>query len=151
MTSLMFAPGNSSSSTEALMQTKRPWRQSLEIANVSHGSVPIPMGCRVGNMIFSSGILGADPGTGKIPDDPAAQTAFVFENMESLVRAAGATLEDVGRVSVYVTDNSVREHVNREWIARFPDAGSRPARHTTVKPLGANMVVQLEIIAIARK
>ena len=39
--------------------------QSINIPNVEH-TAPIPMGARVGNMVFSSGIMGANPQTGEI-------------------------------------------------------------------------------------
>ena len=46
--------------------------RSIHVDGVQHGA-PIPMGARVGNMIFSSGIIGADPSTGKIPEDLDSQ------------------------------------------------------------------------------
>jgi predicted dehydrogenase len=46
---------------------RRP--RSIEVEGVSHGAAPIPMGARVGNMIFSSGIMGKDPATDKLPED----------------------------------------------------------------------------------
>ncbi len=42
--------------------------RSIHVEGVRHGA-PIPMGARVGNMIFSSGIIGADPSTGDVPAD----------------------------------------------------------------------------------
>lgn len=124
-----------------------PWRESFEIDGSKHGN-PIPTGTRVGNMLFSSGIMGADPATGVLPKEADAQVSFAFRNMDSLLAAAGASLGDVGKVTVFVTDPSTRALINREWLARFPDAHDRPARHTIVKELAGGMLVQLEIIAV---
>ncbi|MBN9427845.1 MAG: RidA family protein [Burkholderiales bacterium] len=126
----------------------RPWRESFDIDGAKHGKTPIPTGTRVGNMLFSSGIMGADPATGELPAQVDAQVAFAFRNMDALLAAAGASLGDVGKMTVFVTDPSTRALVNREWLARFPDQHDRPARHTIVKELAGGMLVQLEIIAV---
>lgn len=122
--------------------------RSLEVPGVTHGTAPIPMGARVGNMIFSSGIMGKDPATDKLPADAAAQARFAFQNMRSLVEQGGGTIEDIGRVTVYVKDNSVREHLNAEWLKFFPDPHDRPARHTLVYDLQNGMWLQLEMVAV---
>lgn len=122
--------------------------RSLEVPGVTHGAAPIPMGARVGNMIFSSGIMGKDPATDKLPADAASQARFAFRNLETLLAQGGATLADVGRITVYIKDNSVREPLNAEWLARFPDPHDRPARHTLVYDLQGGMWLQLEVVAV---
>lgn len=47
-------------------------RRSIHLPNVSY-TAPIPMGARVGSIVYSSGISGQDPQTGQLPEDPAAQ------------------------------------------------------------------------------
>jgi enamine deaminase RidA (YjgF/YER057c/UK114 family) len=47
-----------------------------------------------------------------------------------IVEAAGGTTENILKISVYVRDKNQREHINKEWLAMFPDPHSRPARHT---------------------
>ena len=128
------------------MSTRRP--RSIEVPGVTHGNVPIPMGARVGNIIFSSGIAGKDPATNKVPPEAADQARFAFQNLRTLLENGGATLEDVGHVTVFVKDESVRDAVNVEWIKCFPDPHDRPARHTLVHELRGGMLVQLEAIAV---
>jgi 2-iminobutanoate/2-iminopropanoate deaminase len=128
------------------MTTRKP--RSLEVPGVTHGAAPIPMGARVGNMIFSSGIMGKDPATDKLPADVASQARFAFENLKTLVELGGASLADVGRVTVYIKDNSVRDSVNVEWLKHFPDPHDRPARHTQIYDLQSGMWLQLELIAV---
>lgn len=125
-------------------------KRSIEVQGVTHGSVPIPMGARVGNLICSSGIAGKDPATDKVPDDPASQAHFAFQNMATLVANGGGTLADVVRVTVFIKDNSMREHVNKSWLELFPDPNDRPARHTQVIDLAGGMLVQLEIVAVVQ-
>ncbi len=125
-------------------------RRSLEVAGISH-SAPIPMGSVVGNMLFSSGIMGQDPKTGKVAEDAARQAELAFLNMKTLVENGGGTLADVGKVTVFIKDNSMRQHVNVNWHKHFPDEHDRPARHVIVLDLPGGMLVQLEIIAVLEK
>lgn len=130
------------------MLQRRP--RSIEVDGVNHGSVPIPLGSRVGNMIFSSGIPGKDPSAAGLPADAATQARFAFENMKSLLTNGGATLADVAHVTVFIKDNSLRDHVNAEWIKCFPDPKDRPARHTLMWDLQHGMLLQLEIVAVVQ-
>jgi 2-iminobutanoate/2-iminopropanoate deaminase len=130
------------------MTARRP--RSIEVPGVNHGSVPIPMGARVGNMLFSSGIAGKDPATNKVPPEAAEQARFAFQNLRTLLENGGATLEDVGHVTVFVKDESVRDAINAEWIKCFPDPHDRPARHTLVHELRGGVLLQLEIIAVVQ-
>jgi 2-iminobutanoate/2-iminopropanoate deaminase len=125
-----------------------PRRRSIEVTGVSHGAAPIPMGARVGNTLYSSGIPGIDPSTGKLPTDAASQARFAFDHMRSLLAGAGAGLQDVVRMTVYLKDNTAREHINAEWLKCFPDPHDRPARHTLMYDLQGGMLLQLEVIAI---
>jgi len=125
-------------------------KRSIEVTGVSHGAAPIPMGARVGNALYSSGIPGIDPTTGKLAPDAASQARFAFEHVRALLAGGGARLEDVVRMTVYLKDNSAREHVNAEWLKCFPDPHDRPARHTLVYDLQSGMLLQLEVIAIVR-
>jgi len=129
---------------------KQPWRQSFQIDGVVH-KAPIPMGARVGNMLFSSAIMGSDATTGKLAEGVAAQTRCAFANLDALLAKAGATLEDIGHLAAYLADDAGREPLNDAWLARFPNPESRPARHTIVKELPGGMLVQLEIIAIIKE
>ena len=123
-------------------------RRSIHVEGVEHGA-PIPMGARVGNMLFSSGIMGTDPATGKVPEDLWQQCEFAFTHLKTLVENAGGTLEDIGAMKVYMKDRSQREAVNRPWLKIFPDENNRPARHAI--EYGAfppGILMQLEIIAV---
>lgn len=125
-------------------------KRSIEVPGVSHGDTPIPMGARVGNMIFSSGIHGKDPTTNKLPTEAAEQTRFAFQNMRTLVIQGGGRLQDIARVTVFIKDNSLRTHVNTCWLDFFPDPEDRPARHTQLIDLPGTMLVQLEMIAVVQ-
>ncbi len=124
-------------------------RRAIEIAGVEHGA-PIPMGCRIDNIVYSSGIMGTDPSTGETPEDGEAQVRFAFANMEAFLSAADVTTDDVIRLTVLLDDFSLREFVNEEWLRLFPDPESRPARHAVQQKLNGKFTkIQLECIAVA--
>lgn len=122
--------------------------RSLEVPGVTHGKAPIPMGARVGNMIFSSGIMGKDPATDQLPADAENQAKFAFQHMISLLKAGGATLDHLAHMTVFIKEESARAAVNAEWLKCFPDPHDRPARHTLVYDLQGGMLLQLEIVAV---
>ena len=122
--------------------------RSIHVEGVRHGA-PIPMGARVGNMIFSSGIIGADPSTGDVPADLESQCVFAFANMKTLVENAGGKVQNIGSIKVYMKDRSQREAVNRPWLEMFPDEDDRPARHAIqYDAFPEGVLVQLEVIAV---
>lgn len=121
--------------------------RSLDVPGASHNA-PIPAGARVGNVLCSSAISGKDAATGLLPPDAATQAQLAFTNLKTLLQAGGATLSDVVKLTVYIKDNSVREAINAEWLACFPDPHDRPARHTLVYDLQHGMWLQLEAMAV---
>lgn len=126
-------------------------RRSIEVSGLSHGTTPIPMGARVGPLICSSGISGTDPSTGVLPGDGRTQVELVFENLRAFLTAAGTGLGAIVRIGVLLQDALLRDAVNAQWIALFPEADDRPARHTTVRELPGDMLIQLEVIAYSER
>lgn len=123
-------------------------RRSIEIAGFKHDN-PIPSASRIGPFVVSGGISGKDPNTGKIPDDIDQQCALVFTHMKHLIEAASGTTDDIIKVTVWLKDGAHRKNVNTQWLRMFPDAESRPARHTfTGENLAGNMLVQCEFFAV---
>jgi 2-iminobutanoate/2-iminopropanoate deaminase len=123
-------------------------RQVLEVPGVGHGNAPIPMGVKIGSMVFSSGVMGQDPETHSLPPDPARQTELMFQHVKTLVEAAGGTTANIAHMTIFLKDNANREHINREWLKMFPDEHDRPARHILLWELGGQMAVQCEIVAV---
>jgi 2-iminobutanoate/2-iminopropanoate deaminase len=125
-----------------------PRRQSINIQGVSHPS-PIPMASKIGNIVYSSGIGPREEATGTIPSDPAAQAKVMFNNVRRVMEAAGGSPDDIIHMLLRVKDRSIRQHINPEWEAMFPDENSRPARHAVEAPeLTRESVMQCEIVAV---
>lgn len=124
-------------------------RISIEVEGLGHGATPIPSACRVGNMISSGGIAGIDPVTHQMPDDLAGQAAAMFANVRRIVEAAGGTTDGIMKMTIWVHDRSARAVIDPLWLKMFPDAKSRPARHTLAYQLPAPMLIQCDFLAVA--
>ncbi|MBL8226381.1 MAG: RidA family protein [Chromatiales bacterium] len=84
-------------------------------------------GIRAGNAVYLSGQLPIDPATGQLlTGDMPAQVRQVFRNLAAVAEAAGGTLADAVRVTVYLTDLKHFAVVN-EVMAEF-FAAPYPAR-----------------------
>lgn len=123
-------------------------RTNVEVEGLDHGAMPIPLAAKIGNLLISGGIAGRDPATHTLPDTLEGQCAHMFANLRRILEAAGGSVDDVVRMTVYVPDRSAREVINREWVAMFPNPTSRPARHTVMADLAQPMLVQCEIYAV---
>jgi 2-iminobutanoate/2-iminopropanoate deaminase len=98
-----------------------------------------------GELVFVSGQLGIDPGTGAlVGDDAAAQTAQAMRNVAALLEAAGLSVADLAQVTIYATDLAGDFPViNAAYAEALGDA--RPARAgvgVVALPLGARVEIQ---------
>lgn len=123
-------------------------RRSISAPDIPEHVNPIPAATVVGNMLFTSAIGGEDPETQALPDDKEAQIANVFRTIRAIMREAGGTTGNIGKVSVYVGDRDDRKLINPHWLEMFPDETSRPVRHTTAKKLPPGRYIQVEFIAV---
>jgi len=87
---------------------------------------PIPEGVVANGFIFLSAVRGVDE-SGKPPEDTERQARLLFDNMEQALKAAGASLQDVVKIAVYMMDlQRDRPIFNRIWQEHFGD--DPPAR-----------------------
>lgn len=123
-------------------------RRSIEVPGLSHAGLPIPVASVVGNLLVSGGINPVDTATGVTPDDADGQVALAFANVRLVVEAAGGTVADIVKVTVFAKDKSIRPVIDKYWTEMFPDEASRPARHTLGADHPGNRLLQLEITAV---
>ena len=74
---------------------------------------------RCGNTIYLSGQIGLDPATMQLVEGFDAQVKRVFDNLQAVAIAAGASLEDAARVTIYLTDLAHFAKVNETMAAYF--------------------------------
>lgn len=101
--------------------------------------------------IFASGQIPLDPETGAlVPGDVEAQTRRVLANLRAVLETAGASLDDVVRTTIFLTDLAHFARVNAVYAEYFTGE-PRPARATVqvaALPLGA--AVEIDAIAARR-
>jgi len=79
--------------------------------------------------LFVSSMSGADPVSGKVPDDPAAQVDLALDRVEAVVKAAGLDLSHMVFVNPYLTAEIPTRIMNERYARRF-EFGNTPARAT---------------------
>jgi 2-iminobutanoate/2-iminopropanoate deaminase len=91
-------------------------------------------GVAFGDLVFSSGLTAADPISGEIPDGIEAQTRRCFAKLDDILQAAGSSLGQVIRVTVYLTDiHGHQAPMTAVFREVFP---SQPPARTTVQVAG---------------
>ncbi len=119
---------------------------------INSKKAPAPVGpynhsVQVGNILFVSGQIALDPSTGDLINDTIEnETHQVLKNLGSILESAGCTLEDVAKVSVFVSDMANYSRINAVYATYFDDA-SAPAREL-VEVAALPKYVNIEISAI---
>ncbi len=123
-------------------------RSSIYVGGIGHQS-PIPNASRIGNIIVSGLIRGADPATSRLAPTLPEQCAFMFSNMRQTVEAGGATLDDIIKVTIWMKALE-RAPINAEWVNMFPDPAARPARQIMEIVMEEGVLVQCDFMAVLR-
>ncbi len=113
---------------------------------------PAPIGAysqavRVGKTVYISGQIGLNLETGELFCGIKAQLIRVFTSLEEIVKISGGSLEDVVKLSVFLTDLNdfplVNQHIEELFKAPFP---ARSVVEVKALPKGA--AVELEAVMV---
>jgi len=109
---------------------------------------PYSQAVKAGNFLFISGQLGVDMSSGEIPYDcTASQTINALNNLESIAQAAGTSLKNAVKVTVYLTDMGDFAKMNEVYAGFFPE--NPPARVcVAVKELPKGVSVEIDAICL---
>jgi 2-iminobutanoate/2-iminopropanoate deaminase len=111
---------------------------------------PYAQGVRAGNLIFTAGQVALDPATGQaVPGGITEQTTRVLENLKAVLEAAGSSLGQVVKATVFLKDMNDFSAMNVVYASYFgTDDGSWPARSTVeVSRLPRNLLVEIDVVA----
>ena len=107
---------------------------------------PYSQAVAVGNLVFVSGQLPVNPTTGEMPEGIKAQTEQSLDNVKAILEAAGATLDNVVKTTVFLSDMSLFGAMNEVYSSYF--GKPYPARCAfAVKELPKKADVEIEVIA----
>ena len=111
---------------------------------------PYSQAIKSGNLLFISGQVPVNPTTGELTGDIKVQTQQVLENLKSILVAAGASVSDIVKTTVFLRnldDFNVMNEVYREY---FPN--DAPARSTIeVSRIPRESLIEIEAIAVINK
>jgi 2-iminobutanoate/2-iminopropanoate deaminase len=108
---------------------------------------PFSHATTVGPWVFVSGMGGLDPKTGQVvSDDVIEQTRQTIVNLTAILEAAGATLQDVVKATLYLTDMADYPRVNKVYEEAV--APNKPARTcVAVSALPVRERMKMDLVA----
>lgn len=109
------------------------------------------MGVRKGNIVQVAGQVGIDPATGQVDGTTVGQQANrVLRNVDAVLAAAGASLDDVVMLRVYLTDPAHFAELNEAYGAYLAEHSEQPypARTTVYVGLPRGVLVEIDALAV---
>src|SRR6188472_861119 len=122
-------------------------RQAVSSDRAPEALGPYSQAIVAGGFVFCSGMAGIDPATGAIPDGVEAQTEQALVNLAAVLAAAGASMDDVVKTTIFYAEVKDFGRLNEVYARHMPDpppARSAPA-HVRL-PHG--LLVSIEAIAV---
>jgi 2-iminobutanoate/2-iminopropanoate deaminase len=108
---------------------------------------PYSNAIKAGNFIFVTGQLPVNPDTGLMPRTIQEQTRQVIENIKNILADAGASLSDVVKATVFISEMSLFSEMNAVYAEEFTKP--YPARTSTaIKELPKSALVSIDVVAI---
>jgi len=124
-------------------------KEIISTENAPGAIGPYSQAIKAGGMIFCSGQIPIDPATGNfVSDIVSEQTEQVLKNLNEVLKAAGASLNDVVKTTVFLADMNDFAEMNEVYGRFFSE--NKPARATVqAARLPRDAKVEIECIALA--
>jgi 2-iminobutanoate/2-iminopropanoate deaminase len=124
-------------------------RESITAPDAPAAVGPYTHAVRIGDLLFCSGQIPLDPRTGELVAGTVAdQTGRCLENLAAVCNAAGATLGDAVRLTVYTTEMASFKAINEVYESFFEsDPPARVAIGVAELPRGAKVEIDA-VVAI---
>lgn len=107
---------------------------------------PYSQAIDTGTFVFASGQIPINPSTGEIPAGIEAQTAQAIANVKAILAAAGLTIDNVVKTTVFLADMGEFAEMNKIYAQHFTEP--YPARSAVaVKDLPKAVRVEIEVLA----
>lgn len=107
---------------------------------------PYSQGVKVGNLVYTSGQIPLNPLDGSMPSSIEEQTKQSLENCKAILEAAGTSLDNVIKTTVFLADMNDFVKMNEVYATYFPS--NPPARSAVqVAKLPKDAQIEIEMIA----
>ncbi len=122
-------------------------REIVKTSKAPDAIGPYSQAVKINKIVFLSGQIAIDPKTQKFIDgDIETQTRRVLDNLKAVIEAAGSSLENVVKTTIYLTDINDFSKVNEIYASYF--STGKPARSTvSVAALPKNAKIEIDAIA----
>ncbi|WP_249226626.1 RidA family protein [Alicyclobacillus mengziensis] len=117
---------------------------AIVTANAPHPFGPYSQAVKSGNCIYVSGQRPVHPENGTMPEGVVNQAKQVLKNIESILQEAGAGMEHVLKVNIYLADLNDFAAVNEVYANVFHEP--YPAR-TTIGAVLRGILVEMDVVA----
>ncbi|MEG0806077.1 MAG: RidA family protein [Lachnospiraceae bacterium] len=108
---------------------------------------PYSQAIEINGLVYTSGIIPVNPKTGEIPEGSQAQARLALENLSNLLTAAGTSLGQVVKTTVFIKNMNDFAAINEVYQSFF--TGEYPARSCVeVARLPKDVMVEIEAIAL---
>lgn len=122
-------------------------RETINAKNAQAAVGPYVHAVKAGETLYTSGQLGLIPATGELPEGVEAQAKQALENLKAVVEAAGLTLANVVKTTVFLADINDFAAINAIYADYF--TGEAPARSCVqVAALPKGALFEIEAIAV---
>jgi 2-iminobutanoate/2-iminopropanoate deaminase len=108
---------------------------------------PYSQGIVAGGFVFCSGTAGIDPATGAVADGIEAQTEQALRNLAAVLAAAGASMADLVKVTIFYADVDDFAKLNEVYARHMPDPPPARSAPANVK-LPRGLLVSIDAIAV---
>lgn len=123
------------------------FRQAVATDKAPKAIGPYSQAVKAGNLVFVSGQIPLDPATGEfVPGDVQAQTHRVMQNLSAILEAAGSSMDQVIRCTVYLADMNDFAAMNEVYGSYFSEPAPARATIQAVR-LPKDARVEVDVIA----
>ncbi len=118
--------------------------EAVVTSKIPQSPNPFSLGIKANGFLFVSGQVGKDA-NGQYKEGLPAQTVQTLDNLQTVIEAGGARLDQVVKVTIYMTDIARLPEVNEVYRRYF--TGTLPARATVeVRKLGGSAEIEIDAI-----
>jgi reactive intermediate/imine deaminase len=122
-------------------------KEPIETKKAPHAIGTYSQAIRTGDTVYLSGQIGLDPETMQMAEGIEAQADRVFQNLRAVAEAAGGRLDDMVKLTVYLTDLVHFPRINEIMAGYF--SRPYPARAAVgVAGLPRNAMVEIEAVMV---
>ncbi len=122
-------------------------KQTINAKNAPNAIGPYSHAVKVGKMVFTSGQIGIDPAVGEMVNGVEAQTIQAINNLKAVLEAAGSSMANIVKTTVFVKNMSDFSKINKLYDMMIP--APYPARSCVeVAALPAGALVEIEAMAL---